>query len=65
VAMYMIRSAGHWRAAFLAPPPGGTSGPRQLSVLYAVSCTSPFHCNAVGYYHDRLGVTHAQVATTP
>jgi hypothetical protein len=65
VAMYMIRSAGHWRAAFLAPPPGGTSGPRQLSVLYAVSCTGRFHCNAVGYYHDRFGVTRAQAAATP
>jgi hypothetical protein len=65
VAMYMIRSAGHWRAAFLAPPPGGTSGPRQLSVLYAVSCLGQFHCNAVGYYHDRFGVAHAQAAATP
>jgi hypothetical protein len=65
VAMYMIRSAGHWRAAFLAPPPGGTSGPQQLSVLYAVSCTGRFHCSAVGYYHDRFGVTRAQAATTP
>jgi len=65
VAMYMIRSAGHWRAAFLAPPPGGTSGPRQLSVLYAVSCIGQFRCNAVGYYQDRFGVTHAQAAATP
>jgi hypothetical protein len=65
VAMYMIRSAGRWRAAFLAPPPGGTSGPRQLSVLYAVSCIGRFRCNAVGYYHDRSGVTHAQAAATP
>jgi hypothetical protein len=65
VAMYMIRSAGHWRAAFLAPPPGGTSGPRQLSVLYAVSCLGQFRCNAVGYYHDRFGVAHAQAAATP
>ena len=63
VAMYMNRSAGHWGAAFLAPPPGGTSGPRQLSVLYAVSCLGQFRCNAVGYYHDRFGVAHAQAAT--
>ena len=65
VAMYMIRSAGHWRAAFLAPPPGGTPGPQQLSVLYAVSCLGQLRCNAVGYYHDRFGVTHAQAAATP
>ena len=65
VAMYMIRSAGHWHATFPAPPPGGTAGPRQLSVLYSVSCTSPFHCGAVGYYRDQLGVTHAEAAATP
>jgi len=65
VAMYMIRSAGHWHAAFLAPPPGAASGKRQLSVLYSVSCTGPFHCGAVGYYQDRHGVTHAEAATTP
>ena len=65
LAMYMIRSAGHWHAAFPAPPHGGTAGPRQLSVLYSVSCTSSFHCGAVGYYHDRLGVTHAEAAATP
>jgi len=63
--MYMIRSAGHWHAAFLAPPPGAASGKRQLSVLYSVSCTGPFHCGAVGYYQDRHGVTHAEAATTP
>ena len=65
VAMYLIRSAGHWHAAFLAPPPGAASGQRQLSVLYSVSCTGHFHCGAVGYYHDRFGVTRAQAAATP
>jgi hypothetical protein len=65
VAMYMIRSAGRWHAAFLIPPPGATSGRRQLSVLYSVSCTGRFHCGAVGYYHDRFGVTHAEAASTP
>jgi hypothetical protein len=64
VAMYMTRSAGRWRAAFLAPPRGATSGPRQLSVLYSVSCTGQSHCGAVGYYNDRSGVTHAE-ATVP
>jgi hypothetical protein len=65
VAMYLIRSAGHWHAAFLAPPPGAASGQRQLSVLYSVSCTGHFHCGAVGYYHDRFGVTRAQATATP
>ena len=65
VAMYLIGSAGHWHAAFLAPPPGAASGQRQLSVLYSVSCTSHFHCGAVGYYHDRFGVTRAQATATP
>ena len=60
VAMYMTRSAGRWRATFLAPPRGATSGRRQLSVLYSVSCTGRSHCGAVGYYHDRLGVTRAE-----
>jgi hypothetical protein len=64
VAMYMIRSAGRWRAAFLAPPPGATSGQRQLSVLYSVSCTGRSHCGAVGYYNDRFGVTHAEATAT-
>jgi hypothetical protein len=63
--MYLIRSAGHWHAAFLAPPPGAASGQRQLSVLYSVSCTGHFHCGAVGYYHDRFGVTRAQATATP
>src|SRR6266581_9705403 len=30
VAMYMVRSGGQWLAAFLAPPPGATTGPREL-----------------------------------
>jgi hypothetical protein len=60
VGMYMTRSAGHWRATFLAPPRGATAGQRQLSVLYSVSCTGRSHCGAVGYYHDRLGVTRAE-----
>ena len=60
VAMYMTRSAGRWRATFLAPPRGATSGQRQLSVLYSVSCPGWSHCGAVGYYHDRLGVTRAE-----
>jgi len=28
-----------------------------------VSCLGQFRCNAVGYYHDRFGVAHAQAAT--
>jgi len=65
VAMYMVRSAGHWRAAFLLQPPGATAGPRQLSALYSVSCTGRAHCSAVGYYDDRFGVAHAEAASTP
>jgi hypothetical protein len=65
VAMYMIRSAWRWQAAFLVPPPGATSGPRQLSVLYSVSCTGQFRCGAVGYYRDQFGATHAEAAATP
>lgn len=64
VAMYMTRSAGRWRAAFLAAPRGATSGQRQLSVLYSVSCTGRSHCGAVGYYRDRLGTTRAEATAT-
>ena len=64
VAMYMTRSAGRWRAAFLAAPRGATSGQRQLSVLYSVSCTGRAHCGAVGYYHDRLGATRAEATAS-
>jgi hypothetical protein len=64
VAMYMVRSAGHWHAAFLAQPHGATSGQRQLSVLDSVSCTGRFHCSVVGYYGDRSGVTHAEATAT-
>ncbi len=65
VAMYMVRSGSHWRAAFLPQPPGATAGPRQLSALYSVSCTGRAHCSAVGYYHDRSGAPHAEAASTP
>jgi hypothetical protein len=64
VAMYMVRSGGHWAAAFLAPPPGATAGPRELSALYSVSCTGRAHCSAAGYYHDPLGAPHAEAAAT-
>jgi hypothetical protein len=64
VAMYMTRSAGRWRATFLAAPRGATSGQRQLSVLYSVSCTGRSHCGAVGYYRDRLGTTRAEATAT-
>ena len=65
VAMYMVRTGGHWRAAFLAPAPGATAGPRELSALSSVSCTGRAHCSAAGYYHDRLGAPHAEAASTP
>jgi len=64
VAMYLIRSGGRWRAAFLTPPDGATAGQRQLSALGAVSCTGKAHCSAVGYYHDQRGVSHAEAAST-
>jgi hypothetical protein len=64
VAMYMVRSAGHWHAAFLAQPRGAASGQRQLSVLYSASCTGRFHCGAVGYYDNRSGGTHAEATAT-
>src|SRR5690349_15286200 len=63
-AVYMTRTAGRWRAAFLAPPRGAASGQRQQSVLYSVSCTGRFHCGAVGYYDDRSGVTRAEATAT-
>jgi hypothetical protein len=65
VAMYMVRSAGRWRAAFLPQPPGAAAGSRQPSALYSVSCTGRAHCSAVGYYHDRSGTAHAEAASTP
>jgi hypothetical protein len=65
VAMYMVRSGGHWRAAFLAAPSGATAGPRELSALSSVSCTGQAHCSAAGYYHDGLGAPHAEAAATP
>jgi hypothetical protein len=64
VAMYMIRSAGRWRAAFLAQPSGAATGKSQLSALYSVSCTGREHCTVVGYYHDRSGASHAEAAST-
>jgi hypothetical protein len=64
VAMYMTRSVGRWRAAFLTAPRGAASGQRQLSVLYSVSCTGRSHCGAVGYYHDRFGATRAEATAT-
>jgi hypothetical protein len=64
MAMYMTRSAGRWRASFLAPPRGAALGQRQLAVLYSVSCAGRFHCGAVGYYHDRLGATRAEATAT-
>jgi hypothetical protein len=65
VAMYMVRSGGHWRAAFLPQPRGATTARRQLSALYAVSCTGRAHCGAVGSYNDRSGASHAEAASTP
>jgi hypothetical protein len=64
VAMYLVRSGGHWRAAFLTPPDEATAGQQQLSALSAVSCTSKAHCSAVGYYHDQRGASHAEAAST-
>jgi len=64
VAMYLVRSGGRWRAAFLTPPVGATAGQRQLSALSAVSCTGKAHCSAVGYYHDQRGANHAEAAST-
>jgi len=64
VAMYLVRSGGRWRAAFLTPPDGATSGQQQLSALSAVSCTGKADCSAVGYYHDRRGASHAEAAST-
>jgi hypothetical protein len=64
VAMYMTRSAGRWRAAFLTAPRDATSGQRQQSVLYSVSCSGRSYCGAVGYYHNRLGATRAEATAT-
>ena len=65
VAVYLVRSGGQWRAAFLPPPAGATAGQRQLSALYSVSCTGRAHCSAVGYYDGRSGTPHAEAASTP
>lgn len=64
IAMYMTRSAGRWRAAFLPPPRGAALGQRQLSALYSVSCAGRSDYGVVGYYQDRLGVTRAEAAAT-
>jgi hypothetical protein len=65
VAMYLVRTGGRWRAAFLTPPDGATAGQRQLSVLNAVSCTGGARCSAVGYYRDQRGADRAEAAATP
>ena len=65
VAMYLVRSGGRWRAAFLAAPDGAAAGQRQLSALTAVSCTGRARCSAVGYYHDQLGAARAEAASAP
>jgi hypothetical protein len=62
--MYMTRSHGRWRAAFLPPPLDAGTGARGLSALYAVSCTGRDTCTAVGYYHDRSGHLRAEAAST-
>ncbi len=64
VAMYLVRSGGRWRAAFLTPPDGATAGQRQLSALSAASCTGKAYCSAVGYYHDQRGANRAEAAST-
>lgn len=67
VAMYMTRSArshGHWRAAFLPPPPRAGTGSHDLSALYSVSCTGRDDCTAVGYYNDLTGTRRAEAAST-
>jgi hypothetical protein len=62
--MYMIRSHGRWRAAFLPPPPRAGTGDRGLSALYAVSCEGRDRCTAVGYFHDRTGRLRAEATST-
>jgi hypothetical protein len=64
VAMYMTRSHGHWRAAFLPPPPRAATGNHALSALYSVSCTHRDDCTAVGYYNDHTGTRRAEAAST-
>ncbi len=64
VAMYMSRSHGHWRAAFLPPPPQAGTGSHELSALYAVSCAGRDDCTAVGYYNDLTGARRAEAAST-
>jgi hypothetical protein len=64
VAMYMIRSHGHWRATFLPSPARAGTGTHALSALYSVSCTGRDECTAVGYFSDRTGVRRAEGAST-
>ena len=64
VAMYMIRSHGHWRATFLSSPARAGTGTHALSALYSVSCKGRDDCTAVGYFSDRAGVRRAEAAST-
>jgi hypothetical protein len=64
VGMYMVRSHGRWRAAFLPPPPHAGTADRGLSALYAVSCRSRDRCTAVGYFHDHTDQLRAEAAST-
>src|SRR5215469_5099214 len=64
VAMYMVRSHGHWRATFLPPSARAGTGTHALSALYSVSCTGRDECTTVGYFSDRTGVRRAEAAST-
>jgi hypothetical protein len=64
VALDMTLFKGHWRAAFLPPPPQAGTGSHELSALYSVSCTGRDDCTAVGYYHDVTGTLRAEAAST-
>ncbi len=64
VALAMTLGRGHWRAAFLPPPPRAGTGIHELSALYSVSCTGRDECTAVGYYHDLTGTLRAEAAST-
>ena len=64
VAMYAIRSVGHWAAAFEKLPASAATGRSQDSELGSVSCSPTGTCTAVGFYAATGGGNRADAAST-
>jgi hypothetical protein len=65
VAMYAVRSSGHWTASFLSlPASAAVGGINQVSMLNAVACVRTGQCTTAGFFVDRSGAPLADAAST-